>query len=145
MRIGQVIAAGLMLGACASIPSETSRLKVCAECVAETMKQLAAPEMNGRACGTEDEHKAATLLVENDPGFVVGESPVLIIHGESDEQIPVVSSQLLLTRMCEAGQVVERRTYPGESHAGVIGPSFPGMLEWIDARLAGEEAESSCP
>jgi len=66
----------------------------------------------------------ATLLVENDPGFVVGESPVLIIHGESDEQIPVVSSQLLLTRMCEAGQVVERRTYPGESHAGVIGPSL---------------------
>ena len=85
-----------------------------------------------------------TLLVENDPGFVVGESPVLIIHGENDEQIPVVSSQLLLARMCGIDQVVERRTYPGQSHAGVIGPSFPDMLEWIDARLAGEEAPTSC-
>ena len=87
----------------------------------------------------------ATLLVENDPGFVVGESPVLIIHGESDEQIPVVSSQMLLDRMCGIDQVVERRTYPDQTHAGVIGPSMPGMLEWIDDRLAGEEAPTSCP
>lgn len=81
----------------------------------------------------------ASLLVENDPGFVVGASPVLIIHGEADEQIPVVSSQLLLDRMCGIGQVVERRTFSDQSHSGVIGPSLPGMLEWIDARLAGDE------
>jgi pimeloyl-ACP methyl ester carboxylesterase len=85
-----------------------------------------------------------TLLVENDPGFEVGASPVLIIHGEQDEQIPVVSSQLLVDRMCGIGQDVERKVYPGQSHAGVIGPSMPDMLEWIDARLAGEPAASDC-
>ena len=85
-----------------------------------------------------------TLLVTNDPGFVVGESPILIIHGEQDEQIPTVSSKLLLDRMCGIGQVVERRTYPG-SHSGVIGPSLPDMLSWIDARLAGTPAPTSCP
>lgn len=83
------------------------------------------------------------LLIENDPGFVVGESPILIIHGEQDEQIPVISSQLLLERMCGIGQVVERKTYPG-SHAGVIAPSLPDMMAWIDARLAGEPAATSC-
>jgi len=87
----------------------------------------------------------ASLLLENDPGFVVGASPILIIHGEQDEQIPVVSSQLLLDRMCGIGQVVERRTYADQSHAGVIGPSLPDMLTWIDARLAGEDAPTSCP
>ncbi len=88
----------------------------------------------------------ASLLVENDPGFVVGASPVLIIHGEADEQIPVVSSQLLLDRMCGIGQVVERRTFADQSHAGVIGPSLEGMLQWIDDRLAGvEPAPTSCP
>lgn len=87
----------------------------------------------------------ATLLVENDPGFVVGASPILIIHGEQDEQIPVISSQLLLDRMCGIGQVVERRTYADQSHAGVIGPSLPDMLTWIDDRLAGEAAPTSCP
>ncbi|MEO6318612.1 MAG: alpha/beta fold hydrolase [Acidimicrobiales bacterium] len=87
----------------------------------------------------------ASLLVENDPGFVVGASPVLIIHGEDDEQIPVVSSQLLLDRMCGIGQVVERRTFAGASHAGVIAPSLPGMLEWIDARLDGDpDVPTSC-
>lgn len=88
----------------------------------------------------------ASLLVENDPGQVVGASPVLIIHGEADEQIPAVSSQLLLDRMCKIGQVVERRTYPDQSHAGVIGPSLPDMLDWIDARLSGDDpATTSCP
>jgi predicted esterase len=86
----------------------------------------------------------ATLLVENDPGYEVGASPVLIIHGEADEQIPVVSSQMLVDRMCGIGQPVERRTYPDQSHAGVIGPSLPAMLEWIDARLAGEDVPSDC-
>jgi hypothetical protein len=85
------------------------------------------------------------LLVENDPGFVVGASPILIIHGGNDEQIPVASSAMLLNRMCGIGQVVERRTYDGQSHAGVIGPSMDDMLAWIDARLAGEEAPTSCP
>jgi acetyl esterase/lipase len=86
----------------------------------------------------------ASLLVENDPGFTVGASPVLIIHGEQDEQIPVVSSEMLVDRMCGIGQAVERRTYPGQSHAGVIGPSLPDMLAWIDARLAGEEPANDC-
>jgi pimeloyl-ACP methyl ester carboxylesterase len=85
-----------------------------------------------------------TLLVENDPGFEVGASPILIIHGENDEQIPLISSQLLVGRMCDRGQVVQRLTYPGQSHAGVIGPSMPDMLEWIDARLAGEEPPDDC-
>lgn len=83
------------------------------------------------------------LIVENDPGFLVGASPVLIIHGEQDEQIPPISSKLLLDRMCGIGQVVERRTYPG-SHAGVIGPSLTDMLAWIDARLAGGPTTTSC-
>lgn len=83
------------------------------------------------------------LLMDNDPGFALGESSILIIHGEQDEQIPLISSQLLLARMCDLGQVVERRTYPG-SHAGVIGPSLPDMLRWIDARLAGGPTTSSC-
>jgi predicted esterase len=87
----------------------------------------------------------ATLLVTNDPGQVIGASPILIIHGEQDEQIPVVSSQLLLDRLCGLGQVVERRTYPGQSHAGVIEPSFDDMVLWMDARLEGEPAGTSCP
>ena len=86
----------------------------------------------------------ASLLVENDPNHAVGASPVLIIHGEQDEQIPVVSSQLLLDQLCALGQVVERRTYPGASHSGVIEPSFDDMVTWMQDRLAGDPAPTSC-
>jgi acetyl esterase/lipase len=86
----------------------------------------------------------ATLLEENDPGHVVGESPVLIIHGGNDEQIPVVSSELLVQNMCDIGQVVERRVYEGQSHAGVIAPSYDDMLAWIQDRLDGAPAPDDC-
>jgi acetyl esterase/lipase len=88
----------------------------------------------------------ASLLVENDPGFVVGASPILIIHGEQDEQIPVASSALLLERMCGIGQVVESRTYADQGHAEVVDASFDDMFSWMHDRLTGvEPVPTSCP
>src|SRR5262245_58893599 len=66
MKIRLGLAAALMLGACTSLGDgeSTSVRKVCADCVRETMQRLASPEMRGRGCGTEDERKAAGLLVD---------------------------------------------------------------------------------
>jgi hypothetical protein len=79
------------------------------------------------------------LLNENDPGQFSYKSPVplLIIQGGDDEQIPVVSTQILFTHLCSLGQVAQRWIYPGQSHAGVIGPSFNDMVQWISDRFAG--------
>ncbi|HTZ09051.1 MAG TPA: lipase family protein [Acidimicrobiales bacterium] len=79
------------------------------------------------------------LLEANDPGAIAHASPVplLIIQGGADEQIPVVSTQLLATHLCGLGQDLERWIYPGQSHAGVIGPSAPDMVRWIADRFAG--------
>jgi fermentation-respiration switch protein FrsA (DUF1100 family) len=86
-----------------------------------------------------------SVLEENDPGHVKTDSPILIIHGEADEQIPPVASKLLFDRLCSLGQVVERRTYPGMHHAEVIVPSFKDMLTWMQDRVAGKPAVSGCP
>ena len=67
------------------------------------------------------------------------DAPLLIIHGGDDEQIPNVSSVLLADHLCGIGQDVERWSYPGQSHAGVIGPSFDDMLSWMDLRRSGQE------
>jgi hypothetical protein len=79
------------------------------------------------------------LLQENDPESFTGPStaPLLIIQGGADEQIPVVSTQLLATHLCGVGQDLERWIYPGQSHAGVIAPSFGDMVHWIADRFAG--------
>ncbi|MGE3618885.1 MAG: alpha/beta fold hydrolase [Acidimicrobiia bacterium] len=114
----------------------------CGRALADDFSDLAYEELIAAHPG--DVEPWAGLLDANDPGHEPGSSPVLIVHGEADEQIPVVSSQLLLERMCTTGQVVERRTYPGQDHAGVIGPSMADVLAWIDARLAGDAPATSC-
>lgn len=79
------------------------------------------------------------ILEENDPGnFTEPGAPLLIIHGGDDEQIPVAASALMFDQLCAIGQDETRWVYPGQSHAGVVAPSFPDMLGWIDRRFAGE-------
>ena len=79
------------------------------------------------------------VLLANDPQAFTTASPVplLMIQGGSDEQIPVVSTQLLAAHLCGIGQNLERWVYPGQSHGGVILPSAPDMIHWISDRFAG--------
>ena len=79
------------------------------------------------------------VLMANDPqNFAQASSaPLLMIQGGNDEQIPVVSTQILATHLCNIGQNLERWIYPGQSHAGVIGPSAGDMIHWIGDRFAG--------
>jgi hypothetical protein len=78
------------------------------------------------------------LLMANDPENFTTPSaaPLLIIQGGDDEQIPVVSTQILAKHLCNIGQDLERWIYPGQSHAGVIGPSADDMIHWIADRFA---------
>jgi len=80
------------------------------------------------------------LLKDNDPGTFSAPIPVplLIIHGGNDEQIPVVSSAALFDQLCKIGQVEQRWVFAGQSHAGVIAPSFTSMVSWIGDRFAGK-------
>jgi hypothetical protein len=79
------------------------------------------------------------VLKANDPQnfSTPSAAPLLMIQGGSDEQIPVASTQILATRMCNIGQNLVRWIYPGQSHAGVIGPSAGDMIQWIANRFAG--------
>jgi hypothetical protein len=89
----------------------------------------------------------AKLLHDNDPGTFpsAADAPLLIIQGGNDEQIPVVSSALLFDQLCKVDQVEQRWIYPGQSHAGVIGPSLQDMLNWIGDRFADKPAPSVVP
>ncbi len=79
------------------------------------------------------------VLMANDPQNFAKPSaaPLLMIQGGNDEQIPVVSTQILATHLCNVGQDLERWIYPGQSHTGVIGPSAGDMIHWIADRFAG--------
>jgi hypothetical protein len=47
-----------------------------------------------------------------------------------------VSTQILAKHLCDLHQDLERWIYPGQSHAGVIGPSGGDMVHWMTDRFA---------
>jgi pimeloyl-ACP methyl ester carboxylesterase len=86
-----------------------------------------------------------TILTENDPQSfsTVTSTPLLMIQGGSDEQIPVASTKLLADHYCAIGQGLERWIYPGATHAGVIAVSTTDMIEWMKQRFDGDAAPGS--
>ena len=86
------------------------------------------------------------LAAENNPGQVVTEAPILIIHSQQDDVVPVALSEILFDRMCAEGQAVERRVLPdGGGHGPAAVVAYPQALEWFDRLLAGETVENTCP
>jgi pimeloyl-ACP methyl ester carboxylesterase len=79
------------------------------------------------------------ILEENDPQYFTNPSaaPLLMIQGGEDEQIPVVSTEVLAKHLCDIDQVLQRWIYPGQSHSGVIAPSANDMIRWIADRFDG--------
>jgi len=77
------------------------------------------------------------VLDENRAGEVRTNVPVFVYHGEADELLPVASSAPLAARACALGSPVQRKTYPGASHSGVIAPALGDIVAFLEARLAG--------
>ena len=85
-------------------------------------------------------------LNENDTNQLPNQVPVIILHGELDSQIPVVSSALLLGQLCAFTDhaSLERRVYEGKDHGTVVPAYWDDLLAWMDARVAGEPAIDQC-
>lgn len=80
----------------------------------------------------------------NEPGTKKIAAPVLIVHGDKDEQIPVDTSATLQQRMCKLGTSVERRVYAGQDHRGAALASISDVMVWMADRLAGKKAVANC-
>ncbi len=89
----------------------------------------------------------AKIFTENDPQSFAEPraTPLLMIQGGEDEQIPVASTKILADHLCGIGQGLERWIYPGRSHAGVISVSSPDMIKWMAARFAGDDVGGVTP
>ncbi len=88
----------------------------------------------------------ASLLVANTAGTTATPAPMLIVHSESDERIPVVHSEALQARLCAVGQVVERRVQPGGFHTNASVAVFVDGIAWLNGLLDGTTTPTStCP
>jgi len=85
-----------------------------------------------------------SLLAANDPGAAAVAAPLLLLHGDADEVIPVATSEALWQQYCGLGVTVERRVYPGADHSGVVGRYALDVVLWLKARFDGVPAERAC-
>jgi len=88
------------------------------------------------------------LADADDPGSVKTDDPILIVHSEADNVVPIVLSQFLMTRMCKAGQVVERRVlHDGDTHGAAAIPAYALAVPWFQDRFSDHPSDpvDGCP
>ena len=85
-----------------------------------------------------------SALAANEPGKAKTNAPILIIHGDKDEQIPVETSAALKKKLCALGNSVERKIYPGQDHGGAALASLFEVTAWLSLRVAGLPAANGC-
>ena len=85
-----------------------------------------------------DDPDWSARLLENDVNLLPNQTPVLLLHGVQDEQIPVASTSLLLDQICsiEGHEHIERRVYEGATtHRGAPDVHWPDLMDWMYDRI----------
>jgi hypothetical protein len=85
-------------------------------------------------------------LAQNTPDRPLRQ-PVLIAQGLADDLVlPHIQSEFV-RRRCDAGQILEFRTYAGRDHLSVAAPDSPltpDLVRWTQDRIAGVPPPISC-
>ena len=83
-------------------------------------------------------------LAGNEPGGTRIAAPVLIVHGDQDEVVPVTTSAALQRKLCAQKSVVERRVYEGQNHGGAAIASLFDVVAWLQSRIASTAPVNQC-
>ena len=87
-----------------------------------------------------------TRLAENVPDRIT-DTPTLIAQGDADLLILPAVQNAFVRELCNAGQKLEYRTYPGLDHVPLVEPNsalIPYLLSWTEARFKHANAPSNC-
>jgi hypothetical protein len=71
-------------------------------------------------------------------------SPLLLISGETDGDVPSPLSTAIVGRLCQQKDRVLFVNYPGLNPSAVLGNSVGEQVSWIRARFSGQAAPSNC-
>ncbi|MDP9006402.1 MAG: lipase family protein [Actinomycetota bacterium] len=86
----------------------------------------------------------AQRVEQNEPGSAAIAAPVLVVQGGNDFIVFASSTDTAVERLCQGGNVVDYRRYPGIDHAEILGEAGPEILSWLADRFAGRDASSTC-
>jgi pimeloyl-ACP methyl ester carboxylesterase len=118
--------------------------QVGSQCVAEIIGAFANQSPTTLLTGNpNDDPSLGPLLVENSAGRATA-IPIFVYHGEADDVVAPIASEVMTKRYCEAGATIERTTYPGADHGSVVAQAANDIQSWMRDRLAGVPAPSTC-
>jgi dipeptidyl aminopeptidase/acylaminoacyl peptidase len=69
---------------------------------------------------------------------------VLVVQGTVDFVVFASSTDTAVERLCDGGNTVDYRRYPGAGHGEVLAEAGSEILAWIAERVAGDDAVSAC-
>jgi pimeloyl-ACP methyl ester carboxylesterase len=98
--------------------------------------------------GNPDWARNPTLrqFIENiEPAKGRSAGPILLLQGDQDQTIPVATTTKLNGELCDLGDVVDYRIYPGAGHDSLLTAAYKDMTAWMRDRLQGRPAPSTCP
>jgi len=70
--------------------------------------------------------------------------PVLMAHTRLDDVVPFAQARTASRRWCRGGATVDFRAGIAPTHVGGAVESFPKALAWLEGRVQGRPAPSSC-
>ncbi len=81
----------------------------------------------------------------NDPGTVRTLFPMLVVQGTADRTVPpALTDSFVTTKACPNGDTVQYLHVAGATHGTVVFEAAPTIVAWMDARLAGHPAPTTC-
>jgi acetyl esterase/lipase len=86
----------------------------------------------------------ARLMQDNNPSPAQIPVPALIYTGTGDTIVAPAVVHDFARRACAAGKTISYKLVQGGEHATVARLEAPAILDWIDARFAGQRAPSNC-
>ena len=116
---------------------------ICLADIARTMGQLPPDKI-----WTHDPkltEPARSLIRADSPGRRLTSAPILIVQGEGDIVVSPARSRALLARECATNRSAEAIFVPGGKHEDAGFKAGPQINAWLNDRLAGKPAGSSCP
>ncbi len=93
----------------------------------------------------EDDPVVVAHARANDPGTVRTLFPMLVVQGTADRTVPpALTDSFVTTKACPIGDTVQYLHVTGATHGTVVFEAAPTIVAWMNARLAGQPAPSTC-
>ncbi|WP_069172357.1 alpha/beta hydrolase family protein [Streptomyces griseus] len=90
-------------------------------------------------------HALQRFYADGEPAQRRSSGPILLLQGTKDLSVTPAATNRLDYELCELGDGVQYRLYPGADHDTLPLRAYPDIARWMSDRLAGRQAPDTCP